>query len=82
MLIFNTSWGSVAHSLSEELLRMCYVFASFYFHFYKRQSNGSIPIRRQCQPRRSAPMHFLPNFSIGQNQCPPEQDLWVSTTHG
>jgi hypothetical protein len=21
-------------------------------------------------------------FSVGQNQCPLEQDLWVSATHG
>jgi hypothetical protein len=31
MLIFNTSWRSTAHSLSEEWLRMWYVFT--YFHF-------------------------------------------------
>jgi hypothetical protein len=29
---------------------------------YERQNNGSIPIRRQCQPGRSAPMHFLTIF--------------------
>jgi hypothetical protein len=61
---------------------MQYIFTSFHFYCYERQNNGSIPIRRQCQPGRSAPMHFSPSFSIGQNQCPPEQDLWVSATHG
>jgi hypothetical protein len=29
----------------------------------------------QCQAGRSAPMHFLPSFFVGQNQCPLEQDL-------
>jgi hypothetical protein len=32
MLIINTSWRSTSHSLSEEWLRMQYVFASFHFH--------------------------------------------------
>jgi hypothetical protein len=32
MLIFNTSWRSAAHSLSEGRLRMRYVFTSFHFH--------------------------------------------------
>jgi hypothetical protein len=41
---------------------MRYVFASFHFHCQERQNNGSIPIRRQCQPGRSAPMHFSPSF--------------------
>jgi hypothetical protein len=29
--------------------------------------------KRQCHPRRNAPMHFSPSFFIGQDQCPSEQ---------
>jgi hypothetical protein len=34
----------------------------FPFSLLGKAKNGSIPIRRQCEPGRSAPMHFSPSF--------------------
>jgi hypothetical protein len=50
-------------------------------HYWERCINGSTPIKKLCQPERSAPMYFSPSFSTGQDQCPLKQDLELPTAH-
>jgi hypothetical protein len=44
--------------VTQEEVRLCL----FPFSLLGKRNNGSILIRRQCQPGRSAPMHFSPSF--------------------
>jgi hypothetical protein len=51
--------------------------------FYSNKEAVFSQKRRQCQPGRNAPMHFSSSFFCWTRpQCPSEQDLYLSTSHG
>jgi hypothetical protein len=56
--ISNTFWRSTTLSPSKEFPEMPFYFTSSYFHFWGRQSNGSMPTKIEILPGRTAPLPF------------------------